>query len=125
MRSQYFNIPPKEALKVLKEVEALDPNAHGSAAHSGDHRSGRDAPRKTNSGKKKQQARTSGTDADAESTSSSSSSYASLQKHHLHKAQDRFHSDDVVSCKEEESVAHNVAHHKFKGSSEVYPVNTD
>ena len=122
VRNQYMNIPPKEALNMLEEVEALDPaNAHSSAVYNGDHRSGRDALRKASLGKKKLHAHTSGTDADAESTSSSSS--PSLQKHHLHKAQGGFCSDDMVSCKEEESVAHSVAHHK--GSSEVYPVNTD
>lgn len=112
MLGAYLNISPNRAMEEIKKVKALanlDPSALSS---SGDHRSGRDVPRKTNSGKNRQQACTSGTDADIESTSSSTPP-----------SRDGSGSDDMASCKEEESVAHSVAH--YKGSSDIGPVHTD
>lgn len=125
IRKEYLNTPPKEALSMLKDVEALaelDPTALRNAAHMSDYWSDHDTPRKINAGKKRLQAHTSGTHTDTDTTPRSS--LPSLPKHHLHKALDGFGSDGITSRKEE-SVAHVHIRTHRGGSIEVCPVNTN
>ena len=104
MWTQHDDITPRQASKVLKEVEDLT-MVSGSRS-----KSGCDAQK------------SSGTDADVES-SSSSFSPAPNRKHSPDMAQDGILSDDMASWKEEESVAGVVTEHK--GSGHVSTAYTD
>lgn len=113
MRTQHDDITPRQASKVLEEVEALTLRPKSVC----------DAPIKIGSGQCRPQAqKSSDTDADVESTSSSLSPPPN-RKHSPDMAQDSILSDDMASWKEEESAAEVVTEHK--GSCHVSPVNTD